>query len=451
MTTLGQHGASPEEVEATYRRIVWRLIPFLIICYISAFVDRSNIGIAKLQFTADIGLTEAMYGLGGGLFYLGYSMLEVPSNLVMAKIGARATIARVMFLWSLCSAATAFITQPEHFYILRFLLGAAEAGFFPGVLFYLSQWVPARRRARFTALFMSAMALAGVVSSPISGLIMHSMGGLAGLKGWQWLFLIEGLPGCLLAVIALYYLTDRPDQARWLTPAQKAIVLADLEADGAAKKDTSHTSMMGALKDKRFYVLALMAMAMIAGLGGLALWVPTVIQRTGVSNVWHVGLLAAVPYILGVVSQQVVAWSSDRRNERRWHAAGPALVGAVAWCLLPVVKDSTWASMVVVTLVSMGMFGATGPFWSTPANYLRGTAAAGGIALITTAGAIAGFFSPILVGWLADTTGQLAAGQYYFGGLLAVGALALVFGLRTRPAAADAARLASATPAGERP
>ncbi|HTK36545.1 MAG TPA: MFS transporter [Caulobacteraceae bacterium] len=451
MTTLGQHGAAPEAVEATYRRITWRLIPFLIICYISAFVDRSNIGIAKLQLSRDIGLTEAMYGLGGGLFYLGYSMLEVPSNLMMVRIGPRATIARVMLLWSLCSAATAFIIAPAHFYILRFLLGAAEAGFFPGVLFYLGQWVPARRRARFTALFMSSMALSGVISSPISGLIMHNMGGLAGLKGWQWLFLIEGLPGCLLAAAALYCLTDRPDQARWLTPAQKAIVLADLEADAADKRVGSHTSFVGALKDGRFYVLALMSMGMIAGVGGLALWVPTVIQRTGVTNVWHVGLLAAVPYICGVAAQQLVAWSSDRRGERRWHAAGPALVAAAAWCLLPVVKDSTWLSLAVVTVVSMGMFGATGPFWSAPSNYLRGTAAAGGIALITTAGAVAGFFSPILVGWLTDVTGQLAAGQYYFGGLLAVGALALLLGLRSR-AVADSAPLASTTPiVGEHP
>ncbi|HTI66338.1 MAG TPA: MFS transporter [Caulobacteraceae bacterium] len=443
MRTPAQHGATPEAVEATYRRIMWRLIPFLIICYISAFVDRSNIGIAKLQFSRDIGLTEAMYGLGGGLFYLGYSMLEVPSNLMMAKIGARVTIARVMFLWSLCSAATAFIAAPEHFYILRFLLGAAEAGFFPGVLFYLSQWAPAHRRARFTALFMSSMALAGVISSPISGLIMHNMGGMAGLRGWQWLFLLEGLPGCLLAAIALYYLTDRPDQARWLTPAEKAIVAAELEADAAAQRDTSHATFAGALKDKRFYVLALMSMAMISGLGGLALWVPTVIQRTGVTNVWHVGLLAAVPYLCGVAAQQGVAWSSDRRGERRWHAAAPALVGAVAWCLLPVVKDSTWMSVVVVTLVSMGMFGATGPFWSTPANYLRGTAAAGGIALITTAGAVAGFFSPIVVGWLTDRTGQLASGQYYFGGLLAAGAVALLVGLRPKAGAVAAGPLAA--------
>ena len=432
--------ASPQEVEQTYRAITRRLIPFLIVCYISAYIDRSNIGIAKLQFTGDLGITEAMYGLGGGLFYLGYSLFEMPSNLLMARIGARLTIARVMFLWSICSAATAFILHPYHFYILRFLLGAAEAGFFPGVLFYLSQWAPGPRRARLTALFMSAMALSGLMSNPISGLILGSMNGRLRLEGWQWLFLLEGLPGCFLAVAAYFYLTDRPADARWLTERQKAIVLRDLEQETTAEQHQSHGRFLEAVKDPRFYTLAVMAMAMISGLAGLSLWVPTIIRQSGVKDVLHVGLLSACPYLLGIVAQRLVARSSDRHQERRWHAAGAGLFGALAWCVLPLAAGNPWLSVIALNCVAIGMFGATGPFWSMPANLLRGSAAAGGIALITTFGSISGFFSPMIVGWVAGLTGSLAFGQYYFGGLLALGSLLLLAARPARPAqAADLA------------
>lgn len=424
---------SPQEVEATYRAVTRRLIPFLILCYICAYVDRSNIGIAKLQFMSDLGFTEAIYGLAGGLFYLGYSLFEVPSNLVMNRIGARLTIARIMFLWSLFSALTAFMAQAQHFYILRFLLGAAEAGFFPGVLFYLSQWAPAQRRARMTALFMSAMALAGIIANPISGALMRGMDGVYGLAGWQWLFLIEGLPGCLLAVAAYYYLTNTPREAAWLTERQKAILIRDLEADQSARRQTSHARFSDALKDPRFYTLALMAMAMISGLAGLSLWVPTIVRRAGVEDVLHVGLISALPYVCGVVAQQLIARSSDKRQERRWHAVLPGLFGAAAWLTLPLVSHDTVLSIVAVTCVGIGMFGATGPFWSMPANSLRGTAAAGGIALITTFGSISGFFSPILVGWATERSGSLAFGQFYFGALLAAGALCLL--LSPKPAA----------------
>ena len=426
MTDKLLRDVSPQEADATYKRVTRRLIPFLIICYICAYVDRSNIGIAKLDFMSHLGFTEAVYGLAGGLFYLGYSLFEVPSNLLMSRIGARLTIARIMFLWSLLSAATAFMTIPSHFYVLRFLLGAAEAGFFPGVLFYLSQWAPPQRRARMTALFMSAMALAGIIANPISGMVMSGMDGVQGFAGWQWLFLIEGVPGCILAVVAYHYLTNTPQEATWLTDRQKAILVRDLEEEQAAKHDTGHSRLADALKDPRFYTLALMAMAMISGLAGLSLWVPTIVRGAGVQDVLDIGLISALPYICGVVAQQLIARSSDQRQERRWHAAGPALFGAAAWLALPLVDGDKVLSVVAITCVGIGMFGATGPFWSLPANYLRGTAAAGGIALITTFGSISGFFSPILVGWATERSGSLAFGQVYFGLLLGAGALLLL-------------------------
>jgi MFS family permease len=430
-------GTPAAELDETYRIVSRRLIPFLIVCYIMAYIDRSNIGIAKLGFMDTLGFSEAVYGLAGGLFYLGYSLFEVPSNLWMKRIGARLTIARIMFLWSLFSAMTAFMLVPWHFYTLRFLLGVAEAGFFPGVLLYLSYWAPAARRARMTAQFMAAMALAGIIANPLGGVIMTSMEGVAGLHGWQWLFLIEGLPGCVLAVIAFFWLTNKPSEAKWLTDRQKTLLAEDLEREAVVTGVQKHGRFVDAIKDPRFFSLAIMAAAMISGLAGLALWIPTIIRESGIKDMVTVGLLSALPYVFGVVAQQLIARSSDRRQERRWHAAAPALFGALSWLCLPLAQGNVVLSVMAVCGIGIGMFGATGPFWSLPATYLKGTAAAGGIAIITTCGAAAGFVSPIIVGWLIDHTGSMASAQIYFGTLLAVGAILLVVlaGAKPRPAA----------------
>ncbi len=430
-------GTPAAELDETYRIVSRRLIPFLIVCYIMAYIDRSNIGIAKLGFMDTLGFSEAVYGLAGGLFYLGYSLFEVPSNLWMKRIGARLTIARIMFLWSLFSAMTAFMLVPWHFYTLRFLLGVAEAGFFPGVLLYLSYWAPAARRARMTAQFMAAMALAGIIANPLGGVIMTSMEGVAGLHGWQWLFLIEGLPGCALAVIAFFWLTNKPSEAKWLTDRQKTLLAEDLEREAVVTGVQKHGRFVDAIKDPRFFSLAIMAAAMISGLAGLALWIPTIIRESGIKDMVTVGLLSALPYVFGVVAQQMIARSSDRRQERRWHAAAPALFGALSWLCLPLAQGNVVLSVMAVCGIGIGMFGATGPFWSLPATYLKGTAAAGGIAIITTCGAAAGFVSPIIVGWLIDHTGSMASAQIYFGTLLAFGAILLVVlaGAKPRPAA----------------
>lgn len=436
MTAAHIPGSPAAELDETYRVVSRRLIPFLIVCYIFAYIDRSNIGIAKLGFMSELGFSEAIYGLAGGLFYLGYSLFEVPSNLMMKKIGARLTIARIMFLWSLFSAATAFMLVPWHFYTLRFLLGVAEAGFFPGVLLYLSYWAPAARRASMTAQFMSAMALAGIIANPIGGLIMSNLEGVGGLAGWQWLFIVEGLPGCALAVMAFFYLTDRPAHAKWLTARQKTLLEEDLAREVAADSGQKHARFVDAVRDPRFYSLAVMAMAMISGLAGLSLWVPTIIRRAGIEDVLTIGLISALPYVFGVIAQQLIARSSDRLQERRWHAAGAGLFGAAAWLCLPLVQGNVVLSVVAACCIGIGMFGATGPFWSLPATYLKGTAAAGGIAIITTCGAVAGFFSPIIVGRLTDQSGTLSMGQVYFGCLLALGSILLV--LLSRPASRKA-------------
>ncbi|NBB53123.1 MFS transporter [Rhizobium sp. CRIBSB] len=436
MTAANTPGSPAAELDETYRIVSRRLIPFLIVCYIFAYIDRSNIGIAKLGFMEQLGFSEAIYGLAGGLFYLGYSLFEVPSNLMMKRIGARLTIARIMFLWSLFSAATALMLVPWHFYTLRFLLGVAEAGFFPGVLLYLSYWAPAARRASMTAQFMSAMALAGIIANPIGGLIMSNMEGFAGLAGWQWLFIVEGLPGCALAIMAFFYLTDRPAEAKWLTARQKALLEEDLSREAVVDGAQKHVRIIDAVRDPRLYSLAVMSMAMISGLAGLSLWVPSIIRRAGIDDVLIVGLISALPYVFGVIAQQLIARSSDRRQERRWHAACAGLFGAAAWLCLPLVQDNLVLSVVAACCIGIGMFGATGPFWSLPATYLKGTAAAGGIAIITTCGAVAGFFSPIVVGRLTDYSGTLSMGQVYFGSLLALGSILLI--LLSRPAARKA-------------
>jgi MFS family permease len=423
--------AAEPEIKATFRKVGWRIVPLLMVCYVLAFIDRSNVGFAKLQFMGDLHFNEAVYGLGGGLFYLGYSVFEVPSNLLLAKVGVRLSLLRIMVLWAACSAALAFMTAPSHYYILRFLLGAAEAGFFPGVLFYLTTWIPASRRGRFTGLFMSAIAVSGIVSGPISGFVLHSLDGVLGLQGWQWMFITEAVPSAIMGVVAYFLLTDSPEKTPWLTSRQKAIIVSELRAESQAKQGHAHTSFGAALRDRRFYVLVGMSIGLIAGGSGIPLWLPTIIRESGVTNVWHVGLLSIIPYIVAVIVQQLVARHSDRTQERRWHAAVPTLACALGWLLLSQFQHSPWIALGLLSLMTAGYLGATGPYWTMPALYLSGAAAAGGIALITTAGGIGAFFAPTLIGWVASKTGSLSFGLYFYAALMAFGAVLMLLGTKS--------------------
>jgi MFS family permease len=412
--------------------VAWRIIPLLVFCYILAFIDRANVGFAKLQFAQDLHFSEAVYGLGGGLFYLGYSLFEVPSNLLLAKVGVRITLLRIMVLWSLCSAALAFMTAPTHYYILRATLGAAEAGFFPGILFYLTTWIPTSRRGRFTAFFMSSIAISGLVGGPISGFILHALDGVWGLKGWQWMFLAEGLPSAVMGVVAYFVLSDSPERASWLTEPQRAIIVGELHAESQAKQGQSHSAFGAALRDMRFYVLVGMSIGLIAGIAGIFLWLPTIIRQSGVTNLTYVGLISAVPFAVGIAAQQLIARHSDRVQERRWHAGTPTLVAALGWVLLPEFQHDPWIALLLMTCVTAGCLGATGPFWTMPALYLSGAAAAGGIALITTVGGIGAFFSPAIVGWVTTLTGSLDFGFYYYAIIMAGGAVLMLVGTRPR-------------------
>jgi D-galactonate transporter len=412
------------DTAAVYTRIRWRIMPFLILCYVVAFIDRTNIGVAKLGFVHDLGFDEAIYGFGAGIFYLGYVLLEIPSNYFLERIGIRRTLLRIMLIWGACCSAMALMSTATEFYILRFLLGAAEAGLFPGILLYVTYWIPQARRARITALFMASIAIAGVIGGPLAGWIMHSTAQFHGIAGWRWLFLIEGLPAVLLGVIAFYYLDDGPEKASWLSAAEREWVSSELQQDRARRAQSSqvHHTFASTVRDPRFFAVAALGFAVMVSTAGVFLWLPTIIQHSGIQDIVEIGLLSALPFLVGFVAQFLVARSSDRQLERRWHSAIPAAVAAIGWLLLPFAAKQPVLALLLLTLTASGTLAAMGPFWSLPASFLSGPAVAGGIALITTIAGFGNFISPILVGYFTRASGTLAAGQVYFGILLLLGA-----------------------------
>jgi D-galactonate transporter len=420
-----------QEADATYRKVLWRIMPFMMLCYIVSFIDRANIGFAKLHFIADLGFNDAIYGIGAGIFYVGYILFEVPSNMVLHKRGVRQTLLRIMVLWGVFSTCMAFMLTANHFYIMRFLLGAAEAGMFPGMLLYLTYWVPLNRRARFNALFTASIPLAGMIGGPLSGAIMHAFEGVAGMKGWQWMFIIEGAPAILLGLVAYFYLQDGPTSARWLTDAQKTIIAEDLAASGGGKKkDSGDHSFLSALRNPKLYWLSGMGVAVLVSTGGVFFWLPTIIRKSGIESVMTIGVLSVVPFLIALVVQYLNARHSDKTGERRWHVAIPALVAAIGWATLPSVQTNAPLALLMVSLATAGTLGLTGPFWTLPSSFLTGKAAAGGIALLSTFAGVGSVFSPMLVGWLSATTGSLSMGQYYFAALMLIGALSILFGVK---------------------
>lgn len=427
--------------DAAYRKIAARILPLLVVCYILAYIDRQNIGFAKLQFMDQLGFSAAVYGLGGGLFYLGYSLFEVPSNLMLKRIGARATMLRIMVGWGLVATLFAFMQTPVHFYILRFLLGVAEAGFFPGVLLYISFWVPRSRRATFTATFMAAMPISSVISAPLSGAIMESMGGIGGMAGWQWMFVIQGVPSVIMAFIVYRLLPNRPADAKWLSAEEKDGLQKELEADEQKAGHPTHPNFLAALTNWRLYGLAAMSFSLISSIAGLQLWLPTLIQGAGVTDLLQLGGLAALPPLVAIFAQQFNARRSDRAQERRWHAAVPTLVAAGGFSLIPFVQGNLILSIVCLTVISVGLYSATGPYWTLPSTQLSGAAAAGGIAIVTTIGGLGAFVSSWLAGILVEWTGSPNSGLLYYAGLSALGAVLML--LATKPAGSTAANPAA--------
>ncbi|MEO7953495.1 MAG: MFS transporter [Polaromonas sp.] len=411
---------SHSETEAAFRKVTLRLIPFLFLCYVLNYIDRLNVGFAQLQMRSDLGFSDTVYGIGVGLFFIGYLLLEVPSNLLLEKIGARKTLLRIMVLWGLASTATMFVSTPLQFYIVRLLVGAAEAGFLPGILLYLTYWYPAGHRGRITAMFIAALPFAGIIGSPASGWIMNNMAGVHGLRAWQWLFLLEGIPSVIVGVIAYFYLQDGPDKAHWLSAREKDIIKRNVEADRRLRDNKKQGNFLSALRDPKLYVMALLGFATYWSANAIAFWAPTIIRATGVTNITHVGWLTALPSLAGLISMLLVGRHSDRTLERRWHVAGAALVSATALALLPLFFDSTAGAVALLTLCGVGHFAFVAVFWTIPPSYLAGSAAAGGIAAIGAMSALGGAIVPALLGWIKTTTGSLGLGMYAIAAVLVI-------------------------------
>jgi ACS family phthalate transporter-like MFS transporter len=428
--------ADTQEVEETYRKVTLRLMTFLFLCWVLNYLDRVNVSFAQLQLKQDLGLSDAAYGLGVSLFFIGYILLEVPSTLLLKRIGARRTVTRIMLLWGGISTAMAFMTAPWQFYLARTLLGAAEAGFWPGIILFLTYWYPAKRRARITSRFLLAIATAGIIGGPLSGFILQNFADVWGYRNWQWLFFLEGLPAVIAGVVAFFYLTDRPEQAEWLTDSQKLIIMNDIDADQRAKSDNAPSRLLAALRDPKVYVMA--AGWSTVPLCGTILnyWTPTIIKQAGIDNILHVGLLSALPYIVGAIGMLVIARNSDLVLERRWHFAASTTAGAVGAATLPLLTHNWPAAIACLSLVSISYFAAAAIIWSIPPTYLTGDAAAGGIGVISSLGQIGAFFGPIVLGWIKSVTGNFAAGLILVAVLLFAGGVAVLLGV---PGKQDAA------------
>ncbi len=419
-TTAVNTGARDASFEdAVYRKVSWRLVPFLLLCYVVAYLDRVNVGFAKLQMLSDLKFSETIYGLGAGIFFIGYFLFEVPSNVILHKVGARIWIARIMITWGVISAAMMFVTTPTMFYVLRFLLGVAEAGFFPGIILYLTYWYPANRRGRTTTYFMTAIALSGVIGGPLSGWLMQSFDGHNGWSGWQWMFLVEGIPSILVGIWVLLFLDDRIAHAKWLNAEEKALLERNISAENQHKEDPPVAQV---LSSPRVWLMSAIYFSFVMGLYGVSFWLPTIIKQTGVKGALDVGLLTAIPYGCAVIGMVLVAYSADRSGERRWHIALPALAGAVGLVLSVQWHGDTTLAMVALTIATIGILTTLPLFWSLPTSFLAGTGAAAGIALINSLGNLAGFLSPYAVGWLKDMTQSTDSGMYLLAVCMVVGA-----------------------------
>ena len=411
------NGARPEAVLA---RVTARLIPLLFGCYVIAYIDRINVGFAKLHLQAvlgvDPGVFSSVYGLGAGLFFVGYFLFEIPSNLILQRVGARLWIARIMIVWGLISMGFMFLKGVTMFYVMRFLLGAAEAGFFPGVILYLTYWYPARERARTVALFALGGVVAGVVGSPISGALL-GLDGVWGLAGWQWLFFLEAVPAVLMGFVVLLVLPNGPQEARWLSEREKACIQACLRAEASGADSSQHHRLKDVFTSGHIWLLCLLYFLMNIGSYGYEMWLPTIVKGLSGQSDAVVGVINAVPYFVAGVVMLLFGRHSDRTGERRGHVALAATSAAVGFALAAWLENP-WLAMAGLTLAFAGLKSTLGPFWAMSTAFLSGTAAAGGIALINSVGNLGGFFGPYLVGVIKDATGSNTLALLLLGGAL---------------------------------
>ncbi len=410
-----------------------RLVPFLFILYIVAYLDRINVGFAALQMQSQLHFNDAVYGLGAGMFFAGYFFFQVPSNLLLERVGARRWITGLMVLWGLISSSMVFVNSPASFYTLRFLLGAAEAGFFPGVILYLKNWFPARARARTVAWFMTAAPLSGVVGGPISGALLrlHQLGGLA---GWQWLFLMEGIPAVVLGIVVFYFLTDHPQNARWLRPEHSQWLLETLRREGEALSAAGGGNVRAAALNPRVWLAAFIYFGINTVGYGISLWLPNLIRSLSGVNAFFIGLLSTIPYVAAAIAMVIVGQHSDRTGERRWHVASLGFLGAAA-LVTAAYMTSVTPMIIAISVAVLAEFSMCGPFWAMPSSFLTGTAAAFGIALINSVGNLGGFFGPYVIGIVRNSTGGFKGGLIVVGAALAMsGVLTLFMKMDATPA-----------------
>lgn len=413
-----------------YRKLAWRIMPFLFLCFVLNWLDRVNISFAHLQFKTDLNISDATFGIIVGVFSIGYLLFEIPSNLLLEKFGAKKTMTRIMILWGLVTIATAFAQTPAQFYVLRILLGAAEAGFFPGVILYLTYWFPASHRARITSRFIMAIAVCGIIGGPLSTWIMSHFGGLGGFTGWQWLFVVTGIPPVLAGLFAWYWLDDKPANAKWLSSAEKQAIANALAHERKQRQPSGHQRFVEALKDRKVWFITLAYCLTIMCTGNVTnIWAPSIIRDSGVSNLGHLGLLSALPYVVGVCMMLWACRHSDLHQERRWHFALGGLTAALAMAILPQMLFSPWSAIVVLTVMTSGYLVATSIFWTIPTYYLSDGAKAAGLALVNCCGQVSSLLTPIMIGSIKTNTGSISLALYIVAALVACGTLILLLGV----------------------
>jgi sugar phosphate permease len=407
-----------------YSKVDWRLIPFLFLCYILAYLDRVNVGFAKLQMVKDLSLSDAAFAFGAGIFFIGYFFFEVPSNILLKKFGARAWIARIMISWGVISSAMMFVHSERMFYVMRFLLGIAEAGFFPGIIFYLTLWYPSRLRSTRTALFVSAIAVSGVLGNPISGAIMDSLSGTAGLAGWQWLFLFEGIPSILVGIWVFFYLDSNILDAKWLTAEEKGLLARNLESE---EKHKSEVHLSDAFKSGKVWALCAIYFTLMIGLYGISFWLPTIVKAFGVKGYLQVGLITAIPYFVAVVGMLLLSRSSDRTGERRLHYVFNVTAGAIGLILSGIFASNPYLAITFLSVGTLGVIGSMPVFWPIPSAFLAGTASAAGIGLVNSIGNLGGYVGPQVPIYAKSFSSNPSAALYVIAAVLLVGAVLTFF------------------------
>ena len=404
-----------------------RLIPFLFFCYVVAYLDRVNVGFAKLQMLADLRMSDTTYGIGAGIFFIGYFVFEVPSNLILHRVGARVWIARIMVTWGVLSMLMMFVTGPVTFYLVRFLLGVAEAGFFPGIVLYLTHWYPSSRRARIISMFLTGVAISGVIGGPLSGWILHTMSGVHGLAGWQWLFLLEGIPSLVMGVATYLYLPDSLERAAWLPDDERRRLQQNLRDEASGEE---HGSVFATLRNPRVILYAGISFSFVMGLYGISFWLPQLIRSMGVQDAGRIGVLSGIPSGVAAIVMVVLGWSSDRTGDRRWHLVGGAALGATGLIVAGLFGGHLVIGLAAMSAAMAGSLSNIALFWTLPTAALRGTSAAAGIAAINSIGNLAGFLSPYLIGVVKDATGEATYGLYVIAAFMLAGAGLVVIATR---------------------